>query len=250
MIDINKFFIVEDNRYLCKYPLTVIKIKKSFFEKGLAEFVLNEVESIGIFYINFYDKLDQSTNPEQLLLKLPMTIRMIPSEINEMTEDGEGIFELKFFEHDVFMKSRSLIQHVRNVEKGFDLLFNNFMPPNISYSEEFQLIKDCKNINKINLQTSDQLLALIVAEANRNPKNINEPFRMAIKKDKNISEYERYVIRLVDLARLVDPFMGLASAHASRSLTVGITKHRQMEEERKAGKKVKDENSIVVDVIK
>lgn len=249
-MDLNKYFIEEENKYLCKFPLTVVKIKKSFFEKGLAEFVLNEVESLGLFYIYFYTDLEMKKKPETLLLKLPMSLRMIPSDIIETSEEGEKVFELRFNERDIFMKSRSLIQHVRNVEKGFELLFNNFIPPSISYTEEFQLLKDCKNINKINFKSSDQILALLVAEANRNPKKIEEPFRLAMKKDKALSEYERKIIRLVDLARLNDPFMGLASAHASRSLTVGITKHRKNEENAALGKKVDESSSLVVDAIK
>lgn len=249
-MDVSKYFIVEDTRYLCKYPMTVVRIKKTFFEKGLAEFVLNEIESLGIFYIYFYKDLDMTKEPERLLLKLPMSFRMIPSDIVEVSEGGEPSYELRFLERDVFMKSRSLIQHVRNVERGFDLLFNNFMPDSISYSEEFQLLKNCKNLNKIGLGVSDQLLALIVAEANRDPKDITQPFRMAIKKDPKISEYERHVVRLVDIARLNDAFMGLASAHASRSLTVGITQHRKKLNDQKAGKKVKDDAPLVVDIIK
>lgn len=249
--DINKYFIEEENQYRCQYPLTIVRIKQSFFEKGLSEEVLDEIDSIGIFYIYFYKDLDISKGPEKTLLcSLPMSFKMCPSEKINTSEDGEPVLELRFYQNDIFMKARSLIQHVRNVEKGMDLLYNNFMPKNISYSGEFELLKDCKNLNKIGLGMSDQTLALIVAEANRDPKNINRAFRFALRDNPKLSEFERHVIRIVDLARLNDPFMGLASAHASRSLTVGIANHRLEKEGQITGKEDQGNTGIVVDAIK
>ena len=240
--DVDKYFIEEDNCYKCKWPLTIVRIKKSFIEKGLTEEILKDVHSIGVFYIYFYDKIDTDSKPKKtLLLHLPMTFILCPKEKSDSTEEGEPAIELRFYENDIFMKARNLVQGVVNVEKGFDLLYNNFMPAYISYSNEFILLKDCKNINKIGLKMSDQMLALIVAEANRDPNNVNRAFRFALKDNPDMSEYNRKLVRLVDLARLNSIFIGLASAHASRSLTVGITKHRMGEDE---------QTGTVVDLIK
>lgn len=228
MMNLSPYFIENDDNYLCKKPLTIVRIPFTFFEKGLAEFVLKEVDCLGIFYINFYDVVDfdENAKPDRRLLSLPMTFRMCPSDIIEKTIDGKKFYEFIFHERDVFMKHRSLVKHVTNVEKVFELLFNNFMPESIDYTGEFNLLRDCKNINSIDLKASEQVLAMIVAECNRNPDNINEPFRFALNRNPKLSQLTRHVVRIVDIGRINDSFMGLGSGHPSRAVTVAITKHR------------------------
>ena len=163
-----------------------------------------------------------------------MFIRMAPSDIIEESIDGEKYYILRFSQGDKFIKTRSLVKHVSNVEKVMDLLFNNFIPDSIDYSGIFILLKESKNLNGINLKCSDQLLALLVAESVRNPKNINEPFRLLYKNGPNVNETNRRIVRLTDIGRINDSFVGLAGPHPSRSITNAILKHRNPEVEKAA----------------
>lgn len=226
MKNIDNLFIETENQYLTKKVLTEVKIPAAYFDKKLAQFIITEVESIGIFYIDFYDNLDKTGKKQSELLILPMPIHMCPSRIIEEKIDDEPYILLHFYQNDVFMKSKSLVKTVVNVEKVFNLLFNNFIPKDIDYTHIFNLIKDSKNINSIGLKCSDQLLAILVAEASRNPNNITEPFRLELARNQNVSEYTRHIVRITDIARLRNSFMGLASANPAFSVTVGVTNHR------------------------
>ena len=230
---LSEYFDEEKDCYICNRPITEVRIPISFFEKKLAEFVLNEVDCLAVFYIYFYDNLDiENTKPIRLLCQLPMTIRMCPSDIIESTIDEEKHYILRFSRGDKFIKTRTLVKHVDNVEKAINLLFNNFIPDSIPYRDIYELIKNAKNINSINLKCSDQLLAVLVAESIRNPENLNQPFRMVFEKDPNFSEYKRKIIRLADIARLNDSFAGIASGNPARSITTAIYKHRNPELEK------------------
>ena len=231
----DEYFEEKEESYVCKKPVTEVRLPVSFFEKKLAEFILSEINTLAVFTIYFYDSLDiENEKPKALLCKLPMFIRMVPSEILEETIDGEKHFILRFSPGDLFVKSRSLVQHVTNLEKVMDLLFNNFIPDSIDYASIFFLLKDSKNLNKIDLKCSDQLLSLLVAESVRNPNNINEPFRMAFKTNPNLSEKDRKIVRLTDIGRINDSFVGLAGPHPSRSISNAIIKHRNPEIEKEA----------------
>lgn len=227
MKNIEHLFTETENQYLTKKVLTEVKIPAAYFEKKLAQYIITEIESIGIFYIDFYDDIDKTKLVQSELLILPMPIHMCPSRIIEEKINDEPYVLLHFYQNDIFLKSKSLVKSVVNVEKVFNLLFNNYIPKDIDYIHIFQLLKDAKNINGINLKCSDQLLAILAAEAARNPNNLNEPFRLALAKEPDTSEYLRYIVRITDIARLRNSFMGLASSYPSLSVTVGVTNHRK-----------------------
>ena len=94
---------------------------------------------------------------------------------------------------------------------------------------------DCNAINKVNLKANNTILELIISELSRNPDNLDEPFRLALKKGMKMNDYE--MIKLVDLPRRTSSFAGVSSAYSKKGVTSAVSRKKQND---KTGKKEED----------
>lgn len=220
----------QDDSYIFIKPIGEVRIPIEYLEqsKRLASFTGELVETFGIFYLYYWNSLEDKENgkkPGQILVNIQSMITMEPSY--KIQKGAEYILE--FHAGDVFIKSILLVQTIENQKRVINMLFNRYIPDFIGYSDIFKTWESCKNINKINLKSPSSLLELIVSEMCRNPENLNQSFRMYLKKYPDGDEKLRVLVNLLDLPKYLSTFGSLSSANPTHGATKSVTRTRKNE---------------------
>lgn len=222
---------VED-QYIFIKPIGEIRVPVEYFEmsKRLASFNGKKVELFGIFYLSVWDSLEDKElkkEPHIISFSIPAVLTMIPSYKDIVGTD----YVLQFYNTDIFIEHVLLVKSIENQKKVINMIFNRYIPDIIPYSGIFKLWEDCKNLNSVNLKSPSSLLELIVSEICRNPENLNENFRMYLKKhqEKNVDEHARVLVNLLDLPKYLSTFASISSANPVHGTTKSITRERKGE---------------------
>ncbi len=229
-MEFNEIIRKQDESYIFIKPIGEVRIDLEFFAdfKRLASMVGDKVEVFGVFYLYFWDDINDKEDgkkPKKILFQIPAMITMCPSYIEQ--RGAECILE--FQPGDIFIEQYMVVQTIENQKKIMNMLFNKYIPDSVKYSDIFKLWESCKNVNKINLKSPSSLLELIVSEMCRNPENLNESFRMYLKKNPNGDESSRVLVNLMALPRYLSTFASISSADPKAGVTKSIVRQREGE---------------------
>lgn len=213
-----------DEKIIFKKPYGLVKIPEAYFDKKLALFLADDessdyvkLQTFGIFKLYVYNDYNtddlENNKPEIFSFKIPSSIILTPKNIEEVVEDGERICLCEFVQESTFIQSTKIIQQVSNVTAAFNLLFNNYIPDDMSYTDILDLLLDSALLNSINLKADAVNIETMIMNLVRDPNNLTEPLRMTFAKNPNHDPKKFKIVRLLDAAKYSDAFSALTSAN-------------------------------------
>ena len=223
--------IEDDESVTFKKAYGEISLPESYFHKKMATLLGDIVEVFGVFYLKVWDDYnidDIGTESETFSFQIFTKIILTPKNIREGIENGERCLILEFFENETIIKSVRIIQSILNVECALNLLFDNFIPESMSYSDVCNCLEESALLNNINYKTNMANIELIVMKMCRNPNVLNEEFRKVLAKDPDKSQYGFSVVRLLDAAKYEDGFSALISSNPMLGITNSIKDARKV----------------------
>lgn len=229
-MEFNEIIRKQDESYIFIKPVGEVRLDLEYFSESRRFAIMTgeKVEVFGVFYLYFWNDLndrEEGKKPKKILFQIPAMITMCPSYV----EQRKGEMILEFQPGDVLIEQYMVVQTIENQKKVMNMLFNRYVPDSIKYSDVFKLWESCKNVNKINLKSPSSLLELIVSEMCRNPENMNEAFRMYLKKNPNGDESSRVMVNLMDLPKYLSTFASISSADPKMGVTKSIIREREGE---------------------
>jgi hypothetical protein len=239
MANFEKIFELRDESFIVKVPYIKVYIPESYVMHDIAEVIGQDIDTIGLFYFDVfgedpskYEIEDPYKNPVRYFYKLPTYIRMCPSRIivDERDEEKNLVNVLEFAQGDKFIHSINLAKDWKVVNKFVELLIKGFIPKAVRYDEIAALLRECCNINDVDLNIADTIAELLISELSRDPLDIKKPFRYAIKDNPSIDMRSKKSIKIDILGRLNNTFAAISSADPKQGITVSITRERNNEE--------------------
>lgn len=232
------FDIVED-RVIVKVPYIRVRIPADYLTRGIAEVDGKDLKTVGIFYFDVYgeksseyDDEDPFKKPNRYFLKLPTYIKMEPSRFFQTRDEEKRTLHIFEFAYgDNFLSTIKVKQDWKVVSKMIDILIQGFLPKSVKYNDIYQMIKQCTYINNISLNVADTILEILIAELNRNPDNIRQPFRILINNKPDFDTRESKRVKIDMLGRLNNTFAALSSADPKQGVTVSINRERYDEKQ-------------------
>lgn len=218
-----------------------IYILKNYFDKGLASYNGNYINSLGffIFEIKTRSQAEKGERGVQHKLLLPVPIdfqytssRKFTGKVTEGSADDEyEVFRLET--GNQFLATNSLQKSSKSVYKFIQALHNGYIPNYIPYSDILKLYLDCLAINSVDLKAPSVIYEILIAELCRSKSNLKVPFRKVIG-SKDISEHNYTNIRINTLPRLNSSFAGLSFENFSDSAIVALERSATNQEEKES----------------
>ncbi len=236
------------DKYFKEQPDTSIKfmgeklvfvIPKYYFEKKVASFIGRTVEVLGIFEAFIFDDPDEENfnKAKKCVFKLPVFFLTTPTDIQEKTinvEDTEletvekvKLYVLTFYQGDTCVNGTVVAELLPTMRKYAEMLFGAQLPATLSYREILEVWIQCNDLNgSAGLGVTYPLLASIVGELIRDPKDLSRPFRRSLPKTDKIANipHNGKTVRLMDLPRYISSFAAVSSADAKHGITVSSTR--------------------------
>lgn len=206
-----------------------IWLPKAYFENGIANFMGNYIETLGVFYTSIHGsaELDGSLNNLQLI-KLPMVIKFMFNDAVDIEYEIGGVVDkyksVLLKKGAVFMADINLPMSVDNVDKFLNML-NVGRLPHIEYHKLMQLFYNVLEVNNFNLKTSSFVLEAWVAELQRDKNNIIEPFRR-IHDRKGVTELDYKPVNIKNLAHINGSFSSLAFEDFNKGVTISVERSK------------------------
>lgn len=208
--------------YIVKKEFLEVILPKKYFDRKISEFVTDKINTLGLFDMYAYDDPDGEGKYKKYVMRFPSMILLTPSNIREETVDGEFIYVLEFYKNSIFTESNLFTQSTDPVVKYVDMLFNNYIPKQLSYTTIYTMLKLTATLNKVNYKVPSMILQMIVSEMCRNPNNPNEPFRLLLTKKPDTSESGRQLISLKELSKYATTFGAVSSGYISFGLSRSV----------------------------
>jgi hypothetical protein len=237
-----EIFSIVENRVYVKCPYIRILIPEKYLDKKLLIIEGNEIDILGIFYFNVYgldkDKFnieDPYKYQKKFFLKVPSYIRMKPNNLIEERDAEKGktlIFEFNC--NDIFINSLNVKKDWKVVNSIMHMLIDGFLPDSINYDDIINLLNDACTTNGMDLKIVDVITEVLIAELNRDPTNIKNAFRFAIKNNPKISMNSSKKIRAIDLAKYMSNFAAISSGDAKTGITLSINRQHRNEPEQES----------------
>jgi hypothetical protein len=228
------FDLRSDDALIVKVPYVKVYIPETYVDHQIAEFIGQDINTFGLFYFDTYgenektfDEEDPFKKPIRYFMKMPTYVRMCPSNISQDRDENKLFVNvLEFTVGDVFIQTVNVIKDWKIVNKVIELLIKGFIPHELGYDEILTLINDCCEINDMNLGVADTVLEILIAELNRDPDNLNVPFRHALRDKKGVKMRDKKNINIDRLGRLNNTFAAVGSGDPKQGITVSITRER------------------------
>ena len=253
----NNYFKVESDKSV-KFLGTklIIQIPEEFIKRGITEINQTEINTLGIFEGYIFDNVDDddiSKPAHKFVLKFPAIINMIPSHIEKTSRQIEDVardtlvkvnyYNFIFFKGDTYIKSTSVVQKFDTVDKFMYMLLNGQLPKSLRYDEVTSIWAKCAEINGSgSLKANFSILAMIVSNLIRDPKNYSNPFRLVYDSYYSRGVYNGKLIRYMDIPKYISNFTAITGADPRYGVTVAM--------DRVYGENKKDTLSPVEEIIK
>lgn len=214
--DDSLLFALEDKEFVFIVP-------EKFFERRDAIIIGEYVNLIGILDYAIFDKSGKHGGLKRF--NFPSVFLTKPYEIEKMKQvkltansEVQDYRFLKYKKDDVIVVSTKVPEEIENVEEFYKIFLTGNLPTTIPYDKLQDYFTESARINGCNYGVSLQLFGIIISEMCRDPKNMNNPYRLA--KNKNMFDYK--AINIEDIPKLVSPYQSLTSVNWDEGLINAI----------------------------
>lgn len=214
--DDSLLFALEDKEFVFIVP-------EKFFERRDAIIIGEYVNLIGILDYAIFDKngkhggLKRFNFPSVFLTKPYEIEKMKQIKLTANSEIQDYRF-LKYKKDDIIVVSTKVPEEIENVEEFYKIFLTGNLPTTIPYDKLQDYFTESARINGCNYGVSLQLFGIVISEMCRDPKNMNNPYRLA--KNKNMFDYK--AINIEDIPKLVSPYQSLTSVNWDEGLINAI----------------------------
>jgi len=190
-----------------------IKITKRFENYGMLS-IGDNVQALAIF------ELCVDGGPSRGFF-LPAKITMIPSEITEITENGQSFYKLIFKKGDTFIKSRRVVKNGQIAYIVFaEFVEKGYCPNFISYEHRAFLFDIVQQVTGTRIPAEHAMFEIIFAHLSRDRKNVYMTYRLTDMKDTPLQ------LALKDVAHATTSVTAkLVGGYLSDALTVATVNH-------------------------
>lgn len=233
------FFKTVDNAVIFDGEYMEIYIPKEYFDKDIAGYHGDRINTLGIFNFMVYTGTKESkTNGEIHLLKLPMEIKFEFDAFHDVTtklrpdleEEDYRVYELS--KGSVVIDSLTKEQSAENSKKFIYLLHGGKLPRALKYQDIIEMYHESIGLNKVSLNNPSVIFEMIIAELCRYKDNIEFPFRMMIGKDNaKVGDYDYSNINLKKLPSINSTFNAMTFEDINQAIISSIKKTRNNEAE-------------------
>lgn len=216
-----------------------IIIPKYYFDKNIAKFIGNKIDTLGLYAFRV---IDEKGNVENHYLKLPMNnifefddYRSENIKINADNEDDNSIEPAYVFilkDGQIFMDTVKKEQTAENSKNFVFSLHGAKIPSTIPYPDVFKLYIDNLNLNGTKIGNPGCILEMTIAELARCKDDINIPFRKKAGKDfDRVSMLDYRLTNIKNLPPINSTFTALAFENMDASIISSIGKNVNGEDE-------------------
>lgn len=214
--DDSLLFALEDKEFVFIVP-------EKFFERRDAIIIGEYVNLIGILDYAIFDKNGKHSGLKRF--NFPSVFLTKPYEIEKMKQikltansEIQDYRFLKYKKDDIIVVSTKVPEEIENVEEFYKIFLTGNLPTTIPYNKLQDYFTESARINGCNYGVSLQLFGIVISEMCRDPKNMNNPYRLA--KNKNMFDYK--AINIEDIPKLVSPYQSLTSVNWDEGLINAI----------------------------
>lgn len=214
--DDSLLFALEDKEFVFIVP-------EKFFERRDAIIIGEYVNLIGILDYAIFDKNGKHGGLKRF--NFPSVFLTKPYEIEKMKQvkltansEVQDYRFLKYKKDDIIVVSTKVPEEIENVEEFYKIFLTGNLPTTIPYDKLQDYFTESARINGCNYGVSLQLFGIVISEMCRDPKNMNNPYRLA--KNKNMFDYK--AINIEDIPKLVSPYQSLTSVNWDEGLINAI----------------------------
>jgi hypothetical protein len=210
-------------------PYGEIIIPESYITHHIAEIIGQEIEIFGLFSINIWDTYDkEKSKPTKYNCTFPSKIRTIPSEIEEKKFEGdeEKSIIFKYTDGDTFIVSTAIQESPDVARQMIDIIFNGYIPNSIPYDKICDFWTKVNTFNGVKIPASSSVLELVISEFCRNPNDLSQPFRLALKANTKTDFYSRKMINIRNIPKYSSTFASITSGNAGQGITSSIARKR------------------------
>lgn len=217
----------EGDAILFSGDLMEIILPKYYFEKNIARFIGDRVETLGLFQfrvINLNGSIENHT------FKLPMNTifefedyRTETVKISDNEIESSYIFVLS--KGMIFMNTTKKEQTAENSKNFVFSLHGSKLPSTIPYSELLKIYLDNILLNKTKIDNPGCILEMTIAELCRCKDDVNTPFRMKIGEDyKHVEQTQYMMTNIKNLPPINSTFTALSFENIDASIISSIGK--------------------------
>jgi len=221
--DDSLLFALEDKEFVFIVP-------EKFFERRDAIIIGEYVNLIGILDYAIFDKSGKHGGLKRF--NFPSVFLTKPYEIEKMKQvkltansEIQDYRFLKYKKDDIIVVSTKVPEEIENVEEFYKIFLTGNLPTTIPYDKLQDYFTESARINGCNYGVSLQLFGIIISEMCRDPKNMNNPYRLA--KNKNMFDYK--AINIEDIPKLVSPYQSLTSVNWDEGLINAIINKNEVD---------------------
>jgi hypothetical protein len=222
--------VLPDNSVVMTKPLAQIIIPASYEDHHIAEIIGNEFYTFGVFNINVWDDEEGAEDGKpahRYLFRFPSKIHTVPSEFTtRRNADGEKEYVLTYYEGATFITSTLVQKDTSHAKQFLDIMVLGYLPDSIPYQDIAAFWDDVNTFNGIEMKAGQVVLELITSQLCRNPTDLSEPFRHAVRDNTKINMLSRKMINIMNIPRYVSSFSGISSAWAKPAITSAIANKR------------------------
>ena len=224
---------VDDTIYFDGY-LMEIYLPKYYFDKNVAKFIGNKINTLGLFEFRV---IDEKGKVEKHTFKLPMNVIFefddYRSENIARSEDEvepNYIFTLQ--NGMMFLDSVKKEQSGANSKNFIFSLHSNKLPSTLPYSDIIKLYFDNLILNKVNIGNPGCILEMTVAELCRSKDDVSVPFRKIIGENfKGTNDIDYKMTNVKNLPPINSTFAALSFENMDDSILSSIRKSINGEKE-------------------
>jgi len=221
--DDSLLFALEDKEFVFIVP-------EKFFERRDAIIIGEYVNLIGILDYAIFDKSGKHGGLKRF--NFPSVFLTKPYEIEKMKQvkltansEIQDYRFLKYKKDDIIVVSTKVPEEIENVEEFYKIFLTGNLPTTIPYDKLQDYFTESARINGCNYGVSLQLFGVVISEMCRDPKNMNNPYRLA--KNKNMFDYK--AINIEDIPKLVSPYQSLTSVNWDEGLINAIINKNEVD---------------------
>jgi len=223
---------IDDTIYFDGY-LMEIYLPKYYFDKNVAKFIGNKIDTLGIFE---FKVINENGKAEKHTFKLPMNVIF---EFDDYKSENVAISEDEVEPNYIFTLQNGMmfLDSVKKEQSGTNSknfifsLHSNKLPSTIPYSDIIKLYFDNLILNKVNLSNPGCILEMTVAELCRSKEDVSVPFRKIIGANPKINETEYKMTNVKNLPPINSTFAALSFENMDDSILSSIRKNVNGEKE-------------------
>lgn len=201
-----------------------IYLPHNYFDKNIATYEGNFVTTIGILLFEVVNAANPTKN-NFYVLKIPTVIsfEFDENDTKKLKINGkEEVFDMFVLNNEgTFIRNTDVEMSAKNCKKFLDVVHNGYMPNIISYKDIVKLYLSSMDINDTDLGSPSTIYELIVSELCRYSKDVNKPFRMALK-NPSVKETEYVNVNLKKIPMLNSTYASLSFENMNESIITSI----------------------------